>query len=71
MEWEDISLQEKFEAVIGTEDKLQIREFLDNQNISDVAGLVYEYPEFESQIIAGMSVNRASSVFKILDHWCN
>ncbi|MBL0335060.1 MAG: magnesium transporter [Chitinophagaceae bacterium] len=68
MEWEDISLQEKFEAVIGTEDKLQIREFLDNQNISDVAGLVYEYPEFESQIIAGMSVNRASSVFKILDH---
>ncbi len=68
MEWEDITLQEKFEAVIGTEDKLQIREFLDNQNISDVAGLVYEYPEFESQIIAGMSVNRASSVFKILDH---
>lgn len=68
MDWEDITLLEKFESVIGTEDKLQIREFLDNQNISDVAGLVYEYPEFESQIIAGMSVNRASSVFKILDH---
>jgi magnesium transporter len=67
LELEQHSLQEQFEALIKTEDKLQIRDFLDDQNISDVAELVYEFPEYESQIIANMSVHRASSVFKILD----
>lgn len=61
------SLSEQFEILIKTEDKLQIRDFLDNQNISDVAALVDEFPEYESQIIANMSVHRAASVFKILD----
>ena len=60
-------LKEQFEAIIQAEDKLQIRKFLDDQNISDVADLVYEYPEYESNIIANMSVHRAASVFKILD----
>lgn len=67
LELEQHTIQELFEAVIKTEEKLQIREFLDDQNISDVAELVYEFPEYESQIIANMSVNRAASVFKILD----
>lgn len=67
LQLEQPSLQEQFESVIQTEDKLQIREFLDDQNISDVATLVEEFPDYESSIIAGMSVNRAASVFKILD----
>lgn len=67
LELEQHTLHEQFEAIIKTEDKLQIREFLDDQNISDVAELVDEFPEYESQIIANMSVNRAASVFKILD----
>ncbi|MEO6610693.1 MAG: magnesium transporter [Chitinophagaceae bacterium] len=67
LELEKHTLQEQFEAIIKTEDKLLIREFLDDQNISDVAMLVEEYPEHESSIIANMSVNRAASVFKILD----
>lgn len=61
------SMLEQFEAVILTEDKLQIRDFLNDQNISDVADLVYEFPDFEGQIIANMSVHRAASVFKILE----
>lgn len=61
------TLMEQFEAVIQTEDRLKIREFLDDQNISDVAELVHEFPEFQSQIVANMSVHRAASVFKILD----
>ena len=61
------TLPEQFEIFIKTEDKLQIREFLDDQNISDVVELVYEFPEYESQIIANMSINRAASVFKLLD----
>ena len=67
LEIEENTLQERFEAIIKNEDKLQIRKFLDDQNISDVAELVYEFPEYDSQIIANMSVHRAASVFKILD----
>jgi magnesium transporter len=66
-ELEQSTLQEQFETVIQTEDKLQIKSFLDHQNISDVADLVYEFPEYDNQIIANMSVHRAASVFKILD----
>ena len=60
-------LEDQFESVIISEDRLRIREFLDDQNISDVAMLVEEYPEHESNIIANMSTHRAASVFKILD----
>ncbi len=67
LELEQQTIQEQFENVIKTEDKLQIREFLDDQNISDVAELVEEFSEYESSIIANMSVHRAASVFKILD----
>jgi magnesium transporter len=67
MEIEDISLQQQFEEVIASEDKLAIQEFLNNQNISDVANLIYENPDFETQIISHLSIHRAASVFKILD----
>jgi magnesium transporter len=67
MQIEQPTLSEQFENIIRTEDKLQIREFLDDQNISDVAVLVDEFPEYEEKIIANMSVHRAASVFKILD----
>ncbi|MBM3416344.1 MAG: magnesium transporter [Bacteroidetes bacterium] len=66
-ELEQPTLQEQFQQVIQTEDKLAIRTFLDDQNISDVAALVDEYPEYEDGIIAHMSIHRAASVFKILD----
>jgi magnesium transporter len=67
LEQEQISLAEQFESVIKTDDKLEIRDFLDHQNISDVADLIYEFPDYETSIIANMSVHRAASVFKILD----
>jgi magnesium transporter len=67
LELEQPSLEEQFESIIRSEDKIQIRDFLDDQNISDVAGLVDEFPDYESSIIANMSVHRAASVFKILD----
>ncbi|HLO37844.1 MAG TPA: magnesium transporter, partial [Lacibacter sp.] len=64
---QEVSLKEQFEALMIREDKLEIQEFLNNQNISDVAELVYEFPDYESQMLANMSVHRAASVFKILD----
>ncbi|OYU55647.1 MAG: magnesium transporter [Chitinophagaceae bacterium BSSC1] len=64
---EQPGIREVFEQLIATEDKLAIQEFLNDQNISDVAGLINDYPEYESQIVANMAINRAASVFKILD----
>ncbi|HAN40096.1 MAG TPA: magnesium transporter, partial [Chitinophagaceae bacterium] len=67
MELEQISLQEQFEQIIITDDKLEIRDFLNHQNISDVAQLINDNPDYEASIIANMSIHRAASVFKILD----
>jgi magnesium transporter len=63
----EISLQQQFEEVIASEDKLAIKEFLNHQNISDVANLIYDNNDYETQIIAHLSIHRAASVFKILD----
>ncbi|MDB5246116.1 MAG: Mg/Co/Ni transporter MgtE [Segetibacter sp.] len=64
---EELSIQEQFEQIIATEDKLAIRDFLDDQNIADVAELINDYPDYEAQIIANLSIHRAASTFKILD----
>lgn len=64
---QELTLNEQFEQIIATDDKLVIAEFLNDQNISDVANLIYEYNDFETQIIANLSIHRAASVFKILD----
>ena len=67
LELDQLNINEQFEQLIAKEDKLEIKEFLDDQNISDVAELINEYPEYEAQIIANMAIHRAASVFKILD----
>lgn len=64
---DEISLQQQFEEIIASENKLAIKDFLNNQNISDVADLIYDNEDYESQIIAHLSIHRAASVFKILD----
>jgi len=63
----EISIEEQFQELIETEDKLQIKDFLNHQNISDVAELIYDNEEYEAQIIGHLSMHRAASVFKILD----
>ena len=67
LEMDEISLQEQFEEIIASEDKLAIQDFLNDQNISDVANLIYDNPDYESQIISHLSIHRAAGVFKILD----
>ncbi|MGJ7031524.1 magnesium transporter [Niabella hirudinis] len=66
-EEEDKTLVESFKEVIASEDKLEIKKFLDARNITDVVDLIYEMTEYDSQIIANMSVHRAASVFKLLE----
>ncbi|MBA4197672.1 MAG: magnesium transporter [Chitinophaga sp.] len=67
LELEQLSIAEQFEHIIQTEDKLAISEFLNEQNISDVAELINQFPDYEAQIISNMALHRAVSVFKILD----
>jgi magnesium transporter len=66
-EMEQPSLFDQFEALISKEDTLEIRAFLNDQNISEVAELINEYPDYADRIIANMAIHRAASVFKILD----
>ena len=60
-------LKQEFDHLLMTGDPLEVRQFLDDQNISDIAELIYEYPDHESRIIAGMAIHRAAGVFKILE----
>jgi len=64
---DEIILSEVFLEILSREDKLLLKDFLDEQNISDVVELVNEFPQHESMIIDNMTVHRAVSVFKILD----
>ncbi|HTE11812.1 MAG TPA: magnesium transporter [Chitinophagaceae bacterium] len=67
LELEEPTMEEQFLEVVQSDDVLRIKEFLNHQNISDVAELINNYPDYESQIVANMSVHRAAKVFKILD----
>ncbi|HVE62149.1 MAG TPA: magnesium transporter, partial [Chitinophagaceae bacterium] len=60
-------LKQEFEHLLETGDNNEIRQFLDDQNISDIANLIDEFPEQDSRIIAGMAIHRAAGVFKILE----
>lgn len=67
LKFENEHIQQQFEDIVATESADQITDFLNDQNISDVAELINEYPEYEALIISNMAINRAVSVFKILD----
>jgi magnesium transporter len=60
-------LKEQLEAILESGDGQELHDFLDHQNISDVADMIDELPDYDSKIIGAMSVHRAASVFKILD----
>ena len=61
------TLQAELEHVLMNGDPEEIRQFLDQQNISDVAELIYTEPEHDASIVMYMSIHRASGVFKILE----
>jgi len=67
IEKEEINLSALFMDILSKNDNRLLKEFLDEQNISDVVELVNEFPEQEAHIIDNMTVHRAVSVFKILD----
>jgi len=65
---EEISIQEQYEDVLKTGDDTALMEFLNDQNISDVADLIYENEDQEINILLHLSIHRATSLFKILEH---
>ncbi len=66
-EIEDTSLEDQLLEVIQSDDTLALHAFLDKQNISDVAELINQFPDRESEILGNLSIHRAVSTFKILD----
>jgi magnesium transporter len=60
-------LKQEFDHVLQSEDPQALHQFLDQQNITEIADLIYEEPDRGSEIISAMSVHRASGVFRILE----
>ena len=65
---EEISIQDQYEDVLKAGDNNAISEFLNQQNISDVAELIYENEDREIDIFLRLSMHRALALFKILEH---
>ncbi|PUZ29079.1 magnesium transporter [Chitinophaga parva] len=67
MEQELKWLRDALKQTLNTGDEAALQELLNSQNISDIAALIDEYPEYTSQVMSTLAVHRAASVFKILD----
>ncbi|WP_257670100.1 magnesium transporter [Parapedobacter tibetensis] len=61
------TLVEQTELLLAEGDEQQLKEYLDELNISDVEALIDELPEYGSTFIETLSINRAVNVFRILD----
>ena len=64
---EQMELLEQFEHFYEVKDREQLIALLDEQQISDIAELLSEVPDYAFTAFDLMPIHRASSVFKILD----
>ena len=62
---EDMVVQ--IELILEGGDDIQLQEYLNGLNISDVEELIGELPEYGPKFIETLSLNRAVNVFRILD----
>jgi len=60
-------LTDQIKLLIAEGDPIQLNEYLDNLNISEVESLIDELPEYADTFISTLSINRAVNVFRILD----
>lgn len=65
---EEVNIQDQYDEILQTSNDVAISEFLNQQNISDVAMLIEENEEREMDIFSHLSLHRAVSLFKILEH---
>lgn len=64
---ENEALLEKFEQLIKEQGYQELKVYLDDQLITDIAELIHEMPEQAGIIINNLSIGRASAAFRILE----
>jgi magnesium transporter len=64
---ENEALLEKFETLVNEQNYQELKVYLDDQLITDVAELIHELPEQAGIIINNLSLGRAAAAFRILE----
>jgi len=64
---ENEALHEKFETLVNEQNFQELKVYLDDQLITDVAELIHEEPEQAGIIINNLSLGRAAAAFRILE----
>ncbi|RFM36452.1 magnesium transporter [Chitinophaga silvisoli] len=64
---ENEALLEKFEQLINEQGYQELKVYLDDQLITDIAELIHEMPEQAGIIINNLSIGRAAAAFRILE----
>jgi magnesium transporter len=64
---ENEALLEKFETLVNEHNYQELKVYLDDQLITDVAELIHELPEQAGIIINNLSLSRAAAAFRILE----
>ncbi|QHS62805.1 magnesium transporter [Chitinophaga agri] len=64
---ENEALQEKFETLVAEQNLPELKVYLDDQLITDIAELIHELPENANVIMSQLSISRAAAAFRILE----
>lgn len=64
---QELDFKQQFEEVRASNDRLAMTAFLNDQNISEIAEMLDDHPEYESDVMNCMDLHRSAMVFKILD----
>lgn len=64
---ENEALLERFEEMVEEQDFRELKSFLDDQLITDIAELVYEEPKHATLIFNSLTLSRAAAAFRILE----
>lgn len=64
---ENEALLEKFEMLVNEQNYQELKVYLDDQLITDMAELIHELPEQAGIIINNLSLGRAAAAFRILE----
>ncbi len=64
---QELDFKQQFEEVRASNDRLAMTAFLNDQNISEIAEMLDDHPDYESDVMNCMDLHRSAMVFKILD----
>jgi magnesium transporter len=64
---ENEALLEKFEMLVNEHNYQELKVYLDDQLITDIAELIYEAPEHADVVVNNLSIGRAAAAFRILE----